>query len=69
MPHPDKFKSDFGAIGSHFFSESWFLGSLGHSDFAAYTQCGSKVDEPVFPFKLIYEPADDVKGIFADDYA
>ena len=69
MPHPDKFKSDWGAIGSHFFPESWFLGSLGHSDFAAYTQTGDNVEVPVFPFKVIYEPADDVKGLFADEYA
>ena len=24
---------------------------------------------PVFPFKVFYEPADDVKGLFADEYA
>ena len=33
-----------------------FVSSLGHSDFALYTQDGAKVENPVFPFSLRYEP-------------
>ena len=53
----------------NFLPETWFIGSLGHSDFASYTQTGEKVEVPVFPFKVIYEPAEDVKGIFADEFS
>ena len=31
--------------------------ALGHLDFASYEQDGTEVDEPKFPFELIYKPA------------
>ena len=36
-----------------------FTLSVGHSDMATFTQNGERVSDPVFPFTLRYEPADD----------
>ena len=40
--------------------ETAFVGSLGHSEFASYDQYGLKVDNPVFPFSVRYEPNPDL---------
>ena len=38
-----------------------FQGGVGHSEFAMYKQDGTKVYEPVFPFRLRYEPTGDIQ--------
>ena len=42
---------------SHFATETDFPWSMGLSDFASYTQDGVQEEQPVFPWKLRFEPA------------
>ena len=60
--------SDWIPIGQHFSSETFFLNMIGNSDFAGAKQDGTIVEDPVYPFKLIFEPAEDVQGMFSSEY-
>jgi len=42
---------------AHFAVETDFAWSMGLSDYANYTQDGARVEQPVFPAKLRFEPA------------
>lgn len=44
-----------------------FVSSVGHFDFAAFEQDGTKVDDPVIPYSLRYEPNPDL-SYTDDDY-
>jgi hypothetical protein len=61
--------SDWEKVGEHFVDETHFTTSIGNSNLAEYTQEGELVEEPVFPFRLIFEPAEDVKGLFPEEYS
>ena len=43
-------------VSIHIKEETNFVNSVGHSDFASFKQDGTKVDDPVFPYGLRYEP-------------
>jgi len=54
-------------VHQHFKRASDFQGGLGNSEFASYEQDGTKVLEPVFPFRLRFEPTGDI-NMPADTY-
>lgn len=45
-----------------------YIQTVGLSDFASTNQDGSKVGNPKFPFKLVFEPTADVNTKFSEDY-
>ena len=42
--------------------ETNFVMSVGHYDFAAYKQDCSKVEDPVFPYSLRFQPNSELKN-------
>jgi len=41
---------------------------LGLSDFASYDENGNNIPNPVFPFRLVFQPQTDLKTMFPDSY-
>ena len=68
IPPASQENSDWIPIGEHFSSETFWPTMIGNSDFAAAKQDGTIVEEPVYPFQLIFEPAEDVQGMFSSEY-
>jgi len=62
----DKTEANF-AVFTKFKPSTDFQGGVGHSDFAMYEQDGTRVEEPVFPFRLRFEPTGDIR-FPADSY-
>lgn len=54
-------------ISLNFASASDYIQAVGLSDFARYEIDGTVVTEPVFPFKLRFEPTGKVE--FSDEYS
>jgi hypothetical protein len=56
-------------VAKKFSGATSYIMTVGLLDFAAYHENGTKVENPEFPFKLIFEPSNDVKDLFPKEYS
>eukprot|EP00347_Sterkiella_histriomuscorum_P002565 403367658 len=55
-------------VRSHFKTATDYPHRVALKDFTQYDQTGAYVQNPVFPFKLVFSPSDSVKSLFPDDF-
>jgi len=60
---------DLKFVAAKFKSVQTEVGIIGLRPLAEYTEKGvSRIDNPVFPFKLVFRPTEEARGLFPDIY-
>lgn len=59
----------FKALGLKFSTATSYIQTVGLRDIAAITEKGDLVPKPIYPFELIFKPAEELRNKYTDEYS